>query len=73
MYPLFDVAISGTRACSQFPRRRHSTSPLSDAFYHSRCILMEVVRLPPVSALQMERFQEEKKLLSAHLLRPPRH
>jgi hypothetical protein len=34
---------------------------------------MEVVGLPPVSALQMERFQEEKKLLSAHLLRPPRH
>jgi len=28
---------------------------------------MEVVGLPPVSALQMERFQEEKKLLSAHL------
>ena len=34
---------------------------------------MEAVDLLPVSALQMERFQEDKRLLPDHLLLQPRH
>lgn len=34
---------------------------------------MEAVDLLPVSALQLEPFQEAKKLLPAHLLRQSRH
>ena len=34
---------------------------------------MEAVDLLPVSALQMEPFQEDKKLLPDRLLRQPRH
>ncbi len=34
---------------------------------------MESVDFLPVSALHMERFQEDKKLLLDHLPRPPRH
>ncbi len=34
---------------------------------------MEAVDLLSVSALQMERFQEDKELLPDHLLRQPRH
>jgi hypothetical protein len=34
---------------------------------------MEAVDLLPVSALQMEPFQEDKKPLPDHLLRQPRH
>jgi hypothetical protein len=33
---------------------------------------MEAVDLLPVSALQLEPFQEDKKLLPDHLLRQPR-